>query len=706
METPILRGRVLKKSSSRLRSAETISGRNQSLRPGSYVIVPDSSRLRLKGSLTLQVWIAPTTPSKGVQGILTKWSGREGTGYGLVIDENGSLALWLGDANGRIEKFSTGVPLRASPAARVYQQSPDDHPNHQMVTLRYWTFVAATFDAPGGRVALYQQPGKVWPGDGNGPVEVEISTSLRSIGLTTAPLLMAALLEERNGETETASYFNGKIENLRIFDRALTKEEIVLLRGGRTPRQPLAQWDFAADVQLRRVRDLSPNNFHGRTVNMPMKGATGHSWNGEETNFKLAPEAYGAIYFHDDDLNDAGWEVDFQFHVPPDLKSGVYAARLRTADGEDYIPFFVRPPQGTATAPIAFLAPTFSYLAYGTGPGLLSLYSFHSDGSGVCYASRLRPLTNMRPKKVATWQGVELVHQLNADLHMIDWLEEKGHPYDVLTDEDLHLEGSKLLSPYKVVMTGSHPEYWSEQMLDGLETYLGNGGRRMYLGGNGFYWVTSLDPEEQHTIEIRRHHGTELWQAAPGEYYLSTTGELGGLWRFRGRPPQKLVGVGFSGVSALYPSPGRPYLRQPDSQNPRAAFIFEGVATDEVIGHCPSLLVYGDYGAAGFELDRADPALGTPPHALVVASATGFSDVHQHAVEEVLTADSMQKGSLNRWLRGDMVYFEYPNGDAVFSVGAIAWHGSLSYNGYDNNVSRITDNVLKKFASESWTPGS
>ncbi len=39
--------------------------------------------------------------------------------------------------------------------------------------------------------------------------------------------------------------------------------------------------------------------------------------------------------------------------------------RLRTADAEDYVPFFVRPRKGTATAKIAFLIPTFSYLAYG-----------------------------------------------------------------------------------------------------------------------------------------------------------------------------------------------------------------------------------------------------------------------------------------------------------------------------------------------------
>ena len=46
-----------------------------------------------------------------------------------------------------------------------------------------------------------------------------------------------------------------------------------------------------------------------------------------------------------------------------------------------------------------------------------------------------------------------------------------------------------------------------------------------------------------------------------------------------------------------------------------------------------------------------------------------------------------------------MVYFKTPNGGAVFSTGSIAWCGALSHDGYRNNVSRITDNVLRRFAS-------
>jgi N,N-dimethylformamidase len=40
----------------------------------------------------------------------------------------------------------------------------------------------------------------------------------------------------------------------------------------------------------------------------------------------------------------------------------------------------------------------------------------------------------------------------------------------------------------------------------------------------------------------------------------------------------------------------------------------------------------------------------------------------------------------------------------VFSSSAIAWCGSLSYNKYDNNVSRITENVLRRFAADAPFP--
>ena len=42
-------------------------------------------------------------------------------------------------------------------------------------------------------------------------------------------------------------------------------------------------------------------------------------------------------------------------------------------------------------------------------------------------------------------------------------------------------------------------------------------------------------------------------------------------------------------------------------------------------------------------------------------------------------------------------FFETAAGGAVFSTGSIAWCGSLSHNRYDNNVARITGNVIRRF---------
>ena len=67
------------------------------------------------------------------------------------------------------------------------------------------------------------------------------------------------------------------------------------------------------------------------------------------------------------------------------------------------------------------------------------------------------------------------------------------------------------------MITGSHPEYWSERALDALEGYVAEGGRLMYMGGNGFYWVVSSTRGEPYVMEVRKGEaGMRAWQAQPG----------------------------------------------------------------------------------------------------------------------------------------------------------------------------------------------
>src|SRR4029079_19258140 len=119
-----------------------------------------------------------------------------------------------------------------------------------------------------------------------------------------------------------------------------------------------ADWDFAADITSARVTDRGGHGLHGHTVNMRMRGVTGYNWTGREVDYRLAPAQYGAIHFHDDDLDDARWLVDFQLTIPADWQSGIYSARLPAGDLSDDITFVVRPHTGQPSAPIAYLLPT------------------------------------------------------------------------------------------------------------------------------------------------------------------------------------------------------------------------------------------------------------------------------------------------------------------------------------------------------------
>ena len=48
-------------------------------------------------------------------------------------------------------------------------------------------------------------------------------------------------------------------------------------------------------------------------------------------------------------------------------------------------------------------------------------------------------------------------------------------------------------------------------------------------------------------------------------------------------------------------------------------------------------------------------------------------------------------------IRADMTFFETPNNGAVFSTGSITFCGSLPTNNFENNVSRLLQNVVNRF---------
>ena len=484
----------------------------------------------------------------------------------------------------------------------------------------------------------------------------------------------------------------------------------------------IAAWDFSQRIGDNKVNDLGPANLIGKIVNLPTQAVKSSKWDGTEFDWRKKPAHYAAIHFHEDDLYDCAWDTDFSFTAPTNLRSGIYAAKLiDEQDNEEMIPFFVTAKQGKPQSRICVLIPSFTYTVYAniargnTNKKMLerikewsaspwttdnfpqfglSTYNYHSDGSGISSSSRRRPILTMR-SNVISYPGVpgSGCRHFPADSHLWYWLTTKGYEFDVITDDELHKYGLAAIEKYSVLLTCSHPEYHTPQSLNALQEYTNTGGHLMYLGGNGFYWKVAVSDVWPDAVEIRRGEGgIRAWASEPGEYYNAFDGEYGGLWRRNGRAPQVLAGVGFTSQGDHY---GAPYRRTPESYSNEWAWVFEGI-TEEIIGD----FGLSGGGAAGFELDRADTMLGTPLNAVTLASSEGHDDSFVLVPEDILTHHSTWPHKpIKELIRADIVYFETANGGGVFSVGSITFCGSLPHNNCENNISKMVENVIRKFLS-------
>ncbi|WP_342709835.1 N,N-dimethylformamidase beta subunit family domain-containing protein [Bradyrhizobium sp. B124] len=689
---------------------------------GSFLQVADSSsRLALEGSLTVFAFICPTRPQLECrQTLIGRWDNREGCGFYLGISQNGRLEFTVGQG-AEVDRLEADVPMQANT----------------------WYFVAAAFEAKTGRASLFQEGvlnryNSLLSRVALVQHSAHVSATFRSRqkNLPATPFLIGGAHDWQDGRGQFVSQlYCGKIDRPGLFDRALSREESEQIGFGQkpSPQGLVAYWDTAAgytdagigDV----VTDIGPFRLHAEGHNRPVRGQTGWNWSGRNDSFRLAPQEYGGIEFHADALTDCDWKVTKAVKLPQTLRSGAYAIRLRAGEGtglgEEYIPFFVRPTKPTSR--IAFLFPTASYIAYAnerqsfeapitqpvTGmPAILSDIDIElgkrdelglsacdhwADGQGVCYSSYHRPIVNMRPKYRSS--SANVAWQFPADLSVIAWLEHRGYDYDVLTDEDLEREGIEALKPYTCIISGTHPEYYSERMLDATEDYIAGGGRYIYLGGNGFHWSVAFRPDEPWVVECRKFGPAwKTWDARPGEYYMASNGQKGGAWRAQGRPAQKVVGVGF--ISEGY-GKSQFYRRMPDSYHRTVSWLTKGIE-GEIIGDFG--LAYG--GAAGVALDRCDPSLGTPPHVKLIASSGGHTDSYLVNPEVIHYAFEGLSGSYDYRVRADMAFFTAPNHGAVFSAGSVAFGQALPVKSFDNNVSRLLANVVEAFVKPGALPGS
>ncbi|MBP8266076.1 MAG: hypothetical protein KAX47_05940, partial [Zoogloea sp.] len=305
----------------------------QGVPSGSYAALGISGQTLSVGDCTVTLRLHPTLKLSRRQVVLSWLDGR---GVGLELELTPALTL-----KGRI---GTG-----SGEATIESRGP--------VPLNAWSTVTLTVDTAAGMLGL-----SVTALAAHATADA-VSTTLPA---SAQPAGGSRRLSLASGSDQApVDTFNGRLENPKLFSRALSSGELARVWAGESVEGLLAAWDFALEMHTGRIIDTGPGGHHGELVNTPTRAVTGSTWTGREHCFRHAPDQYGAIHFHDDDLDDCRWPATHAVTIPEGFKSDAYALILTAGGLEENIPFFVVPPKGRARARIAVLVSTYTYTIYG-----------------------------------------------------------------------------------------------------------------------------------------------------------------------------------------------------------------------------------------------------------------------------------------------------------------------------------------------------
>ena len=201
---------------------------------------------------------------------------------------------------------------------------------------------------------------------------------------------------------------------------------------------------------------------------------------------------------------------------------GAHAETVR----QSAVTFLVGPAEPSAR--VAVLAPVTTWLAYNPWGGQSLYHNEHGHGERgpepTVWAHA------HRPNPALDWSPVGAMHAMAAEAPAFDWIHRQSGA-DLVPD--WMLEHPERLDRYSVLVLAYHCEYASDAMLDGLDRLVAGGRSLLALGGNQLYWRVRWDAG--HTRVECRKDGSRF-----------ADGARGGLWRRRGRPEDRALGVRFT----------------------------------------------------------------------------------------------------------------------------------------------------------------
>ena len=250
------------------------------------------------------------------------------------------------------------------------------------------------------------------------------------------------------------------------------------------------------------------------------------------------------------------------------------------------------------------------------------------------------------------------------DVPFITWLERNGYRVDYCTDLDLH-EQPDLLTPYRLLLSVGHDEYWSEQMRAHVEAFIRQGGNVAFFSGNTCWWHIEFCDfvDGRHPTAFIRDF--ETWKSNPENSLTGVSYRNGG-----GSWTGEREALGYTVQNADH-------------------WVYEGTglsngdvfgADEHLVGYeCDGALFTRD--AHGFPV--ATGADGTPTDFIVLGVGELGDNGWQLEARENQGSRAATMGL-------------YTRGGIVFTAATTDWTRVLSSNTY---VDRITRNVLDRLQS-------
>lgn len=173
------------------------------------------------------------------------------------------------------------------------------------------------------------------------------------------------------------------------------------------------------------------------------------------------------------------WPAAVVVRTEASWASGLYRAEFRAGDAVTTASFIVKPGKPGVASRVLALRPDFTIHAYNDyGGGCLYPSPL---GDAVAVVSFARP-THIYAPGPAKWSEpfLELVERIT--------------PIEYASEIDLHRDAA-LLDPYDTLLLYGHHEYWSREMRDAVDSFVGNGGRVFVFHGNIGYWQVRVEPD-------------------------------------------------------------------------------------------------------------------------------------------------------------------------------------------------------------------